>query len=141
MVAVPIFPKKDFISIEHILPQESNKECWNKNFKQFNDEQKKFLCNSLGNLLPLSKQKNSSLQNDCFSDKKVQKNGSIGYFNGSYGENEVAKNADWTPNDILNRGLLLFSFLEKRWNVKLGSEDDKKKLLYLEFLQTLMGQF
>ncbi|MBK8196570.1 MAG: DUF1524 domain-containing protein [Lewinellaceae bacterium] len=42
--------------------------------------------NSLGNLLPLSKPKNSSLQDKCFSDKKKNYENTIGYRYGSYSE-------------------------------------------------------
>ncbi|MGB7532475.1 MAG: DUF262 domain-containing HNH endonuclease family protein [Halobacteriota archaeon] len=126
--------KKDYISVEHIYPQTSGEECWNKYFGKYSEEEKNFLCNSLGNLLPLSKQKNSSLQNDCFEDKKKKKNGSIGYFNGSYSENEVAQKETWGPKDILERGLELLNFLEERWDVNIGEEKDKIELLHLNFI-------
>ena len=48
-------------SIEHIYPQNSNKECWNKHFGLYSEEEKLKLCNTLGNLVPLSQKKNSSL--------------------------------------------------------------------------------
>ena len=126
--------KKDYISVEHIYPQKSEVECWNKYFGKYSEEEKIFLCNSLGNLLPLSKQKNSSLQNDCFEDKKKKKNGSIGYFNGSYSENDVAQKETWSPKEILERGLKLLNFLEERWDVNIGEEKDKIELLHLNFI-------
>lgn len=127
--------KSDHISIEHIYPQASNQKCWNEFFGNQTTKEKFKLCNSLGNLLPLSQKKNSSLQNDCFAEKKRQKKGSVGYFNGSYSENEVAQKEHWTPEEILNRGLKILSFIEKRWGIDFGNNEEKRKLLNIEFLK------
>jgi len=127
--------KKDYLSIEHIYPQSSNNDCWKKAFNKITKKEKELICNSLGNLLPLSIQKNSSLQNDCFDEKKRQKEGSVGYQYGSYSENEVAQKKDWNTKEILERGLKLLDFMEKRWKVILGSKNDKIKLLHLDFIK------
>jgi len=127
--------KSDHISIEHIYPQASDQKCWNEFFGNHTVKEKFKLCNSLGNLLPLSQKKNSSLQNDCFSQKKQQKRGSVGYFNGSYSENEVAQKENWTPKEILNRGLKILLFIEKRWGIDFGNNEEKKELLNIEFLK------
>lgn len=127
--------KTNQITIEHIYPQNSNKECWNKHFGLYSEEEKLKLCNTLGNLVPLSQKKNSSLQNDCFKDKKHQSNGKVGYFNGSYSENEVAQYEEWTPETIKERGLKILAFIENRWDIKLGSEEDKLKILQIDFLK------
>jgi len=124
-------------TIEHIYPQTPNKECWKIGFDKFDNSEKNKLVNSLGNLLLLSKSKNSSMQNDCFVDKKKQKNNETGYFNGSYSEIEVAQNEDWTFKEILNRGLKLLKFMEDRWDFEIGSEEKKKKLLHLDFLDQM----
>ncbi len=126
--------RTNYLTIEHIYPQTSDKECWNKHFGSFSKNQKLRLCNTLGNLVPLSQKKNSSLQNDCFVDKKHQPNRDIGYFNGSCSENEVAQYNDWTPESIKERGLKILSFMEKRWNINLGSEQEKLKMLQIDFL-------
>src|SRR3989344_2971535 len=126
--------KTNFITIEHIYPQTSDNDCWNKSFGIFTDEQKLKLCNTLGNLVLLSQKKNSSLQNDCFADKKHQQNGKVGYFNGSYSENEVAQYSEWTSETIKERGLKILSFIEERWNIDLGTDEDKLKILQIEFL-------
>jgi uncharacterized protein DUF1524 len=117
------------------LQKESKKGCWKEHFSGFSSKQSSYLCHSLGNLLPLSTKKNSSLQNDCFDDKKKQKNGSVGYYNGSYSENKVALRKDWTPESILDRGLKLLEFLEIRWKVKIGDREAKKELLFLDFME------
>lgn len=126
----------DFKTVEHIYPQKSKKRCWQTNFgKKFSTYEKRRLKNSLGNLLPLSQPKNSSLGNKCFADKKINTEDSIGYSYGCYCENEIAQYDDWTPEDILERGLKLLKFMESRWRIKIGSDDDKIKILALEFLK------
>jgi hypothetical protein len=59
----------------------------------------------------------------------------FGYFNGSYSEIEVAQATKWTPQNVLDRGLLMLDFLEKRWKIPLKSRGDKLWLLRLEFLE------
>ena len=127
---------KDKISIEHIFPQKPTAYYWRNAFRlyQTEDEQHR-LANSLGNLLALSQSINSSLQNDEFSLKKEPKNGRRGYADGSYSEMEVSKYIDWTPKTILERGLHLLSFMEKRWGFEFPSEDFKIEVLGLKFLQ------
>lgn len=126
--------EKDFITIEHIYPQNTRSAEW-AIFKDFNSKEKKILRNSLGNLLPLSQPKNSSLSNKPFKDKVNGKDGSyIGYRFGCYAENEISKLTLWTPEHILERGITLLNFLEKRWGLKLGTEEDKISLLGLDFI-------
>ena len=74
---------------------------------------------------------------DCFNDKKKTKkdqNGNVvrsGYANGSYSEQEVSFETNWGPNEIQERGLKLLSFMESRWKINLGNNDQKKDLLHL----------
>lgn len=125
--------KKDSITIEHIFPQTPDNEYWQKRFGHLNKEQTTLIANSLGNLLPLSRAKNSSLQNDGFDDKTNNGNG-VGYYNGSASENEIAQHDEWLPESILSRGLDLFVFMEERWQITLGDDLLKAKLLHLDFL-------
>lgn len=132
--------KKDKVSIEHIYPQTDVNDCWKSKFINFSEEQKEQFKGSLGNLLPLSSAINSSLQNDCFEDKKrlirddetneVIRNG---YNNGSHSELEVAEKMDWGPEEIIERGMKLLRFMEKRWDFSFGGDDNKLELLHLEF--------
>lgn len=122
---------KDHVTVEHIYPQTETAE-WKKCFSDYTVDQKHFLRHSLGNLLPLSRAKNSRLQNDAFDDKKNNGDG-VGYYNGSISENEVAQNEKWTYEEILTRGLELLNFLEGRWVVSLGDMEFKKELLCLSF--------
>lgn len=126
---------EDFITIEHIFPQKSRKGCWSEEFIGFSTSQRKKLQNSLGNLLPLSKPKNSSLQDKCFEEKKENGLNTVGYRYGSYSENEVSILEKWTPDAILQRGLKLLDFMEKRWDIKIGNRSEKIKLLNLDFLK------
>ena len=127
---------KDHISIEHIYPQQANHFYWQNHFRDYSNEEKKALTNSLGNLLALSQSKNSSLQNDEYYDKRDGNNKrKIGYNNGSNSEIEVAINyPDWTPDAIKKRGLHLISFMEERWGFKFESYEDKLKVLGIDFM-------
>lgn len=128
--------EKDKVSIEHMFPQKPTKLYWLNKFKQYQDEtERKYLTNSLGNLLALSQSINSSLQNDDFESKKNPSNGRAGYSKGSLSEIEVATEyIDWTPQTILERGLKLLSFMENRWDFKFPNEEFKISLLGLTFL-------
>ncbi|MBF0595609.1 MAG: DUF262 domain-containing protein [Candidatus Omnitrophica bacterium] len=127
---------EEMVSIEHILPQTPDLPCWKNVFGQYSESQLNSLTHSLGNLLALSQPKNSSLQNFCYLEKRADNNTVRGYFNGSYSENRVAENyPEWTAEIIKERGLEMFSFMESRWQISLGDESAKIKLLNLEFLQ------
>ena len=58
----------------------------------------------LGNLVPLSRAKNSSFQNSCFETKLGTEENKVGFRYGSYAENET-RVKHLTANDILERGL------------------------------------
>jgi hypothetical protein len=124
--------KKDHVTLEHIYPQ-TESDYWTELFDGFNSDEKRFLAHSLGNLVPLSRSKNSSLQNDSFPLKKNNGNG-VGYYNGSVSENEIAQVIDWDAKAIEKRGLEILAFIEERWNISLGDEQFKKSLLFLNFL-------
>lgn len=124
--------KKDYVTIEHIFPQTATDDYWVENYSNFNKKQQAYLSHSLGNLVPLSNAKNASLQNDSFALKKNNGKG-VGYYNGSCSENEIALKENWLIDDILERGMYLLEFLEKRWSVEIGDKESKKKLLHLDF--------
>jgi hypothetical protein len=132
--------EKDKVSIEHIYPQTPDNEYWDKAFKKLSKEQKHILAGSLGNLLPLSSSVNSSLQNDSFPKKKTAKKqaqgGRRGYSDGSHSEIEVAQYKSWNAYTILDRGLKLLNFMERRWRIKFPDEKSKKDLLFLGFMKS-----
>jgi hypothetical protein len=111
---------KDFVSIEHILPQTITKDCWREVLEGYNPTQAHRITNSIGNLVALSVARNASFQNNCFEDKKNTLNGG-GFSMGSYSELELvgsANKTDWTVDDIEARGRKLLNFIEERWSVK-----------------------
>jgi len=115
-------------------------KCWKDAFKGIKKKNEQFLQGTLGNLLPLSKSINSSLQNDCFAHKKNPKyndrNERIrqGYKDGSHSEIEVAEYEEWNAQTVLDRGLKLLNFMEKRWNLKFQDKNAKMEFLFLGFM-------
>ena len=132
--------ERDKCTIEHILPQEMKEDYWKERFVKYNQDEILYLTGNLGNLLPLSGSINSSLQNYGFDSKKdiiYSSDGLIirnGYKNGSYSEIDVSKNTEWTAKEIKERGIKLLKFLEERWAVNLGDDQQKIELLHLNFL-------
>lgn len=132
--------RRDYHTIEHIYPQRPRKECWTKQYNKYTDKERTVLRHSLGNLVPLSQPKNSSFQNKCFADKKNGEEPScIGFSYGSYSENEIAQYQDWTAKEIMERGLKLLSFMEMRWDLNFGNNEQKLELLHLEFVPKRMN--
>jgi hypothetical protein len=126
--------EKDKVTIEHVLPQAPTKDYWQDAFKSFNEDEIKQLSGSLGNLLPLSRSINASLQNDGFPDKKnPREDGRRGYVHGSHSEIEVSRSDHWTADEILKRGMKLLAFLERRWGVEF-SDGQKLELLHIKFV-------
>jgi len=130
--------KTDKISIEHIYPQKETKE-WAEAFKEVDANQR---CNyraTVGNLLLLSAAINSALQNDKFDDKKKVKCDEAGkplrngYSDGSHSEIEVSRQECWRPKQIYDRGMNLLTFMEERWGFKFQNDEDKRKVLFLDF--------
>ncbi|NTU74063.1 HNH endonuclease [Candidatus Roizmanbacteria bacterium] len=128
--------KTDYVSVEHIFPRQARHEYWTSRFKGLTQKQKETLRDSLGNLLPLSKPKNSSLSNKPFPDKVDGKQDpAVGYRYGCYAENDVAKEKEWTPEAIFQRGLRMLDFMERRWDIEIGDEKQKKTMLGLDFMK------
>ena len=128
------FSNHDYETIEHIYPQNPRKECWTSKFTKYSAQERTILRHSLGNLLALSKPKNSSFSNNCFIDKISNEKNTVGYVYGSYSENEITRYEDWTATEILDRGLKLLGFMEKRWNITLGNKSEKVDFLNLKFV-------
>jgi uncharacterized protein with ParB-like and HNH nuclease domain len=127
--------RDDFQTIEHIYPQKARDKYWTERFSSFNPAQKRLLRNSLGNLLPLAKPRNSSLSNKSFPEKKGDEKTLTGYRYGSYSENQVALQSDWGPDEIVARGIQLLEFLERRWKITIGDRNQKLRALGLEFMK------
>ncbi|WP_248730160.1 HNH endonuclease family protein [Vreelandella populi] len=125
---------RDHNTVEHIYPQKPMKPCWKDKYNKFSAKERKVLRHSLGNLVPLSRPKNSSFQNKCFEDKKGNEKNKVGFRYGSYAENEIAMKSQWTAVEILERGVRLLDFMEKRWGFSIGDYDQKVRILGLEFV-------
>ncbi len=106
-------------TIEHIYPQTATDVYWT---SRFDDESSAFYLNSLGNLLLLSRAKNSELGNADFETKK-KRTDSSGYFNGSYSEIEVAQYPEWTKETIIDRGKKMLAFMQQRWYFTIEKPD------------------
>ncbi|MBQ4804013.1 DUF262 domain-containing protein [Aquimarina sp. MMG015] len=128
------FNDSDYKTVEHIFPQNGRKECWKKHFSKYTSKERRILRHSLGNLVPLSQPKNSSFQNKCFKDKIANSENTVGFRFGSYSENELTENTEWTATQILERGIRLLSFLEKRWELPIGNIKQKIEFLNLGFV-------
>lgn len=124
----------DYHTIEHIYPQRARDKYWTERFGKYSPSQKRLLRNSLGNLLPLAKRRNSSLGNKSFTDKKGDDKLMTGYRYGSYSEIQVSEVPDWGAQQILERGIQLLEFMETRWNLPFGDRQQKIKALGLEFM-------
>lgn len=107
-------------TIEHIYPQTATDDYWT---SRFDGETSAFYLNSLGNLLLLSRAKNSKLGNADFETKK-KRTDSSGYFNGSYSEIEVAQYPEWTKETIIDRGKKMLAFMQQRWNFTIEKPDN-----------------
>jgi hypothetical protein len=126
----------EYASVEHIYPQVARVHYWTERFKKFNATERRALKNSLGNLVALSKPKNSSLSNKSFPEKLERTQDTVGFRYGSYSENEVASYAEWTAENIVDRGIKMLTFLESRWNFPIGGTEAKIKALGLSFMLT-----
>ena len=120
-------------SIEHIYPQHARRVCWD-SFKRYNVSERKILRHIIGNLVPLSSPKNSSLGNKCFKEKIGNDLTTIGYKYGSFSENELTNHDNWTAIEILQRSIKLILMLSKRWNIKFGNTEKIIEFLNLEFV-------
>lgn len=123
-------------SIEHIYPQNAHYKYWTDIFKNYNTKEKNSLRNSLGNFVVISSNKNHRLANKPFPEKKCNDQNTIGYKYGTYAEIELTNYENWGANEILDRGIKLLNFLNRRWGIKIGSgnKSDKKDFLGLSFL-------
>lgn len=129
---------EDHRTIEHIYPQRASHAYWKERFNTLKVQERNVLKNSLGNLLPVSHPKNASLSNGSFPEKLGDASRQVGYRYGCLSEIQVSMEPEWTPASILQRGLYLLDFMEKRWAIQLGTAEEKIDLLGLRFLATAM---
>jgi hypothetical protein len=123
-------------TIEHIYPQ--NDSHWLELTRSLGHGNKKAKINSyrhsLGNLLLLSRAKNSRLLNNPYAGKDPEKAKRPRFAQGSFSETAVAaKYNKWTAKAIETRGKELLQFAERRWNFSFRDRGikDLKRLLVL----------
>ncbi len=121
-------PNSEYKTIEHIYPQTARAQYWRDRFGGLTQSDKKLLKHTLGNLVPLSKSKNSQLSNKGF-DQKVK----LGFQYGCYSEIEVAQNEHWKPENIIKRSIKLLRFMDKRWKLGISSSGSHADENYLKF--------
>ena len=110
-------------SVEHVLPQTIEKEYWEIAFKDYSDDERKRITNSLGNLLLLSSvSENSSLSNYSYPVKRDIKVSAkkFAYLDGSRSAKEIAENMHWTINEIVDRNERLILFMINTWFADAG---------------------
>jgi len=110
-------------------------------FAEYSSAQRNRLCNSLGNLLAISHSDNASLSNDPFLHKVDQSIKGESYKNRGYRFDSmsaqiVAKNTEWTPESIKNRGILMLDSILEMLNESSDriSVNEKLRILGLEFM-------
>jgi len=121
-------------SVEHVYPQNPIDQEW-PTLAALNAGQRRLLCHSLGNLVAVSVAKNAALSRKSFAEKVKGTPESPGFSQGSFSELRIAQNADWTPKEILRRGVELLEFIEQRWAIPASSRSTKVSLLKLEFIE------
>jgi hypothetical protein len=126
--------ERDYLTVEHVYPQKATERYWRIHFPKLTPTQRDALRNSLGNLLALSRPKNAALSNKSFPEKREGTADTLGYRAGSFSEIEAANESDWTPNVILERGIRMLTFMEKRGKIHIGDRDAKAQALGLKFL-------
>lgn len=125
---------RDYKSVEHIYPQRAQHKYWKERFDRYSPNERSLLRHTIGNLVPISIPKNSSLQNKPFPEKVCNEKNNVGYKYGSYSEIELTDEKDWSGKEILIRGVKLIKFMSKRWKINFGTTEDIIKFLKLEFV-------
>lgn len=117
-------------SVEHIYPQtpdEGGEWAYDISFDgRTTDYMRSSVVNSIGNLLLVSRNRNSSLSNKSFQSNIDKKGKADQYQGASYSEDQVAKICkNWTAIQIAARGIAMWRLAQKRWGVELVSEEQK----------------
>ena len=123
---------EDFTTVEHIFPGKPRTGEWPA-FEGLEEDHAHRLRQSLGNLLPLSRSRNSHLSNARFSVKRGDDGLKNGYSTGCFSELDVARQGDWSPQCVVDRGLRMIEFIEERWGVSFGIPEQRLQFLGLEF--------
>ena len=122
--------KSSVFTIEHVLPQNPNINSGWYDIWPDSNERSKWL-NKISNLVPLTRQRNSSAQNYDFDTKKVK------YFQtrsgtSSYSLTTQVINVDkWTPEVVSERQKTLLDVFSEKWDLKPSEEKSEKDVFLL----------
>ena len=110
-------------TIEHVLPQNPHDDGeWIKLWPDQNS--RKYWLNRIGNLVPLTRQRNSAAQNYDFSIKKEKyfqtKNGTSSYTLTT----QVLNEDQWTPDVVSKRQQYLLSVFEQKWDLTVCGQEE-----------------
>ncbi|SHN43704.1 DUF262 domain-containing protein [Chitinophaga sp. CF418] len=117
----------DLTTVYRVMPSRPVAGCWRSHIEYLNRDQQQKVCSSLGNLILMPK---IDVQGEeyCFKDLKQIMNGMCA------NADDVFDKSDWTPTRIESRGIRLLEFMEERWNIPIGDNDMKRKILFLDYL-------
>lgn len=114
MIGWEFFRTHPDTTVEHILPQTPDKECWTSRFNKLDVEQ---CLHDLGNLCLT--EDNSSYSNKCFAEKKGQPGIARCYANANlFQERELCLYEHWTPDTVRTRKDLLLTWASRRWAIE-----------------------
>jgi hypothetical protein len=107
--------KHKIITVEHVLPQSPKADSrW---VRDFTEEERTYWTHRLGNLLLLSRAKNSHAQNYDFATKKEKYFGPAAGVTGFASTTRVIMEPVWTPEVVKRRQAELMGMLAKEWEL------------------------
>jgi len=115
----------DLNAIDFVFPRNAIQSCWKSMMTGYTRDTIHKLTCSLGNfiLVPKSKLFKGEV---CFDEKKMMLK------NVAANVDEVINLDFWNNQQIEERGKELLAFMEQRWNIKIGSDEYQRKLLFLD---------
>jgi 2-hydroxy-3-keto-5-methylthiopentenyl-1-phosphate phosphatase len=100
-------------SIEHILPQNKNRLCW----QHISDIEHGELLNTIGNLILLSQPLNSEAKDNCIKDKlEIYKKTNLQSVREVIYDKNESLISEWTIKSIRNRTEKLMEFVKYQWS-------------------------